>query len=211
MIFTIPCDGIQLQAHLREPEGYTRGSVVLCHPHPVYGGTMDNKVIFRVSKTIAQAGFAALRFNFRGAGKSSGMYDHGLGEKDDVAAAIDWVWKRYPGKPIAVLGYSFGAWVGLQVGCRDSRVNAVVGIGLPLDLYDFEYLVDYSNPSLYIVGTEDEFCSRENLDDLARRLSSVSRIERLQNADHFFSDRIEEVQKIIESFFSDLLQNRALL
>ena len=209
MYLTIPAGSIELESHLREPEGEPEGAVVLCHPHPVYGGTMDNRVVYRAGKAAARAGFAALRFNFRGVGKSTGQYDQGLGEKEDVAAAIQWLENRYPGKPLFVLGYSFGAWVGLQVGCPDPRIRAIVGIGLPLDMYDFEFLIDYPNPSLYIVGTQDEFCSPMNLENLIRRLPFASRVHRIPGADHFFTENIETVESLIEQFFRGLLPDRA--
>jgi alpha/beta superfamily hydrolase len=208
MTFMISAGSVELESHLREPEGEPRGAAVFCHPHPVYGGTMDNRIVFRAGKAAARAGFAALRFNFRGAGKSTGQYDNGLGEMEDVAAAIDWIENRYPGKPLAVFGYSFGAWVGLQVGCRDPRVRAVVGIGLPLDLYDFEFLVDYPNPSLYIIGAQDEFASPVNQQELARRLPPGSRFDRIQDADHFFADHIDDVVNLIERFFGELEPDR---
>jgi alpha/beta superfamily hydrolase len=203
MPLMISAGAVTLEAHLREPEGEVRGAVVLCHPHPVYGGTMDNRIIYRASKVAAKEGFAALRFNFRGAGHSSGQYDQGLGEMEDVAAIIDWIENKYPGKPLALAGYSFGAWVGLRVGCSDPRIRAMVGIGLPLDLYDFDYLVDYSNPSLYIVGSGDEFCSGANLERLAALLPPASKVLRIQGADHFFTGRIEEVEGAIGRFLSD--------
>jgi alpha/beta superfamily hydrolase len=208
MEFKISAGDIELQAHLREPEGEVQGKVVVCHPHPVYGGTMDNRIVYRAARSAARVGFAALRFNFRGVGESSGQYDHGLGEREDAAAAIEWIDRKYPGKPCAVVGYSFGAWVGLLVGSGDSRISAMVGIGLPLDLYNFDYLVDYSNPTLYIVGTGDEFCSQEKLDDLQARLPPSSKIALIRDADHFFSEHIEELEMIIENFFREWINHQ---
>jgi alpha/beta superfamily hydrolase len=204
MFLTIPAGEVELQAHLRVPEGELCGAVALCHPHPLYGGTMDNRVVYRAAKSAAGSGFAALRFNFRGVGGSTGTYDQGLGEQRDVSAAIDWMEAEYPQKPLFVLGYSFGAWVGLKVGCRDPRIRGLVGIGLSLDLYDFDYLVDYPGPSLYIIGTRDAFCSGEKLDGLSLRLNRFSKIEKIQDADHFFSGHMEEVEMFIEDFFRRL-------
>jgi uncharacterized protein len=200
----IPGSNIQLEAQLRAPEGPLRGAVVLCHPHPVYGGTMDNRVVYRTAKAAVEAGFAALRFNFRGAGKSDGQFDQGIGEKEDVAAALDWLGKQHPDAPLALIGYSFGAWVGLQIACSSPRVQAVVGIGLPLNLFELDYLTEYKKPALYIVGTQDEFCSQGKLDDLARRLPKTSIVRRVQDADHYFTDHIEIVQSIISEFFTNL-------
>jgi hypothetical protein len=211
MFLTLPAGDVELKAHLRVPEGELLGAVVLCHPHPVYGGTMDNRVVYRAAKAAVRAGYAALRFNFRGAGGSTGRYDRGLGEQQDVSAAIDWMEREYPQKRLFVLGYSFGAWVGLQVGSRDARIRGLVGIGLPLDLYNFDFLVDYSGPSLYIIGTRDTFCSPENLGDLGLRLHRLSRIERIQDADHFFSGQVEKVEMLIEDFFRKIPFDRSTL
>jgi uncharacterized protein len=200
----IPANTVQLEARLKEPKGNLRGAVVICHPHPQYGGTMDNRVVYRAGKAVVEAGFAALRFNFRGAGNSTGQFDQGLGEKDDVAAALDWMGTQYPDAPLALIGYSFGAWVGLQVACFSERVQAAVGIGLPLDLFDLDCLAEYKKPALYIVGTQDEFCSLENLDKFARRLPESSTLRRIQDADHYFTNHIEVVQKLIAEFFTNL-------
>ena len=123
MGFKIRGDGVELEAILREPEVRPLlGAAVLCHPHPVYGGTMDNRVVYRAGKAVMEAGLAALRFNFRGVGASTGSYDHGEGEKDDASAAIDYLSAKYSGLPLVLVGFSFGAWVGLQAGCQDPRI-----------------------------------------------------------------------------------------
>ncbi len=204
----IPAGSIQLEANLREPKDSLRGGVVVCHPHPVYGGTMDNRIVYRTAKSAAAAGFAALRFNFRGVGQSTGGFDHGLGEKDDVAAAVRWMDDKYPNLPLALAGYSFGAWVGLQVGCREPRIMALAGLGLPLDLYNMDFLAEISKPSLYIVGTEDEFCSRESLTRLGSRLPAASSLQLIEGADHFFSEQTEIVEKLVFEFFDRLLPDR---
>ncbi len=200
MTLFIDGHGVRLEAILREPRGQVRGAAVLCHPHPAYGGTMDNRVIFRAATAVQAAHLAALRFNFRGAGASSGTYDEGIGEKDDVAAAINWLEKRCPGLPMALVGFSFGAWVGLQVACSDSRIKALIGLGLPLNFYDFEFLADNDRPALFIVGNRDEFCPMEKLDFLERLLPSTSEVRRVEGADHFFASELEQVQALIADF-----------
>jgi alpha/beta superfamily hydrolase len=197
----IPGNTVQLEAQLKQPQGKPRGAVVLCHPHPLYGGTMDNRVVYRAAKAAVDAGFASLRFNFRGVGNSTGQYDQGMGEKEDVAAALEWLGMQYPDSQLGLIGYSFGAWVGLQIACDSQRVQTIVGIGLPLNLYSLDYLTEYKKPALYIVGTEDEFCSQENLDKLAKRLPNSSSVSRIKDADHFFTDHIEIVQNLITDFF----------
>jgi len=164
---------------------------------------MDNRVVYRASKAAAAAGFAALRFNFRGAGRSTGQFDQGLGENEDAAAAIRWLETRYPNLDLAVIGYSFGAWVGLSAGYSVPRVKALIGLGLPLNMYDFEFLTTCLKPALYIVGTLDEFCSRENLDRFASRLPGTASVRRVEGSDHFFNGHIETVQNLIAGFFEE--------
>jgi uncharacterized protein len=200
----IPAGPVELEAQLREPKEDLRGAAVVCHPHPVYGGTMDNRVVYRSAKAAAEAGFAALRFNFRGVGRSTGQFDQGIGEKEDAAAAIRWLENQYPSLDLAMIGYSFGAWVGLEAGYSARRIKALVGLGLPLDLYDFAFLLSNSKPALYIIGTRDEFCSPDNLDRFASRLPSTSYLHRIDGSDHFFTGHVEAVEKLIANFFRQL-------
>jgi alpha/beta superfamily hydrolase len=200
----IPAGSINLEAQLRQSQGLPRGAAVVCHPHPLYGGTMDNRVVYRAAKAIAEAGWAALRFNFRGVGGSGGQYDQGMGEKQDVAAALDWIENQYPGFPLGLIGYSFGAWVGLPVACSSPRVRIMAGIGLPLNLFSLDCLTACPKPALYIVGTRDEFCSMENLHKLAARLPSTAIVHRIPGADHFFTNHIDIVQNLIFNFFKNL-------
>jgi alpha/beta superfamily hydrolase len=169
---------------------------------------MDTRVVYRAAKAVTAAGYAALRFNFRGVGKSTGQFDQGIGEKEDVIAAVDWLEKKYPGRHLALVGYSFGAWVGLQIGCTDPRIKALVGLGLPLDLYSMDFLIQNSRPALYIVGTGDEFCSPANLDLLSRRLPATSQVRRIEGGDHFFDGYVEAVESLITGFFEKLEPDR---
>jgi uncharacterized protein len=208
MSFLITGESVQLEAMLRQPKEAPRGAVVVCHPHPVYGGTMDNRIVYRAAKAAAEAGFAALRFNFRGVGQSAGQFDQGIGEMEDAATAIRWIENKYPALPLALIGYSFGAWVGLQVGHQTPGVKALVGLAPPLDLYNFEFLSGNPKPSLYIIGTRDEFCSKENIDRLERRLPAASTLHRIEDADHFFADHLEKMEGLITDFFRTLHPNR---
>jgi len=208
MSFMIPAESVQLEAQLREPADPLRGAAVVCHPHPVYGGTMHNRVVYHAAKAAAKSGFAALRFNFRGVGRSTGRFDQGMGEKQDVSAAVRWLAARHPSLPLGLIGYSFGAWVGLEVGCSQPRIAALVGLALPLDLYDFEFLIGNSKPALYIVGTRDEFCSQENLDRLERRLPATSALRRIEGAEHFFAGHLEIIESLVAGFFKTLPSGR---
>lgn len=201
----IPARSVQLEAVLREPRDLPlHGAVVLCHPHPVYGGTMDNRVVFRAGKAVMEAGYAALRFNFRGVGASTGSFDEGIGEKDDVASVLDWLEQKYPGMPLALIGFSFGAWVGLQVGCAHPRIQALAGLGLPLNFYDFDFLIENLKPALFVAGTQDEFCPRGRMQRLARRLPPASKVQLIEGADHFFARELDQVQALITDFFRGL-------
>jgi uncharacterized protein len=205
MSLIIPGRGVKLEAVLRKPERkFPRGAAVICHPHPVYGGTMNNRVVFRAGKAAVDAGLAALRFNFRGVSASTGEFENGVGEHQDVSAAVDWLQAQFPGLPIVLIGFSFGAWVGLQVADRDPRIVAMVGLGLPLDHYDFDFLTENVKPALFISGTTDEFCPRDKMDSLARRLPPYSDVRWIEGADHFFGHYIDQVQSLISEFLREL-------
>ncbi|MGA2261061.1 MAG: alpha/beta fold hydrolase [Acidobacteriota bacterium] len=192
---------VELEAVLWEPRRESpRAAALMCHPHPLSGGTMNNRVIYRAAKGAAEAGLAALRFNFRGVGASSGAYDKGLGERKDAAALVDWLQQRYPGLPLALVGFSFGAWVGLQVGCHDPRIQALIGLGLPLNSYDFDFLAENAKPALLITGTRDEFCPRDKMELLARRLPQTSDARWVEGADHFFTHQADQVQSLVKEF-----------
>ena len=132
----------RLEAILWKPQGVARPpmAVVLCHPHPLFGGTMHNKVIYQTAKSLDALGLAVLRFNFRGAGTSAGVHDRGRGEQGDVRAALDFLANEFPGVPLLLAGFSFGCWVGLRVGCEDKRVAELIGLGTPVNSSDFTYL-----------------------------------------------------------------------
>jgi len=165
---------------------------------------MDSRVIFRAGKAAMEAGFAALRFNFRGVGASTGSFDEGIGEKEDVGFVIDWLEKKYPGIPLALLGFSFGAWVGLQAACADPRIQAIAGLGLPLNFYDFDFLIENRKPALFIAGTQDEFCPRDRMERFTRRLPPTSKVLLVEGADHFFARELDQVQSLITDFLCEV-------
>lgn len=192
---------VNLEAVLWEPKQRPpRGAALLCHPHPLYGGTMNNRVIFRAAKGALDAGLAVLRFNFRGVGKSSGAYANGAGELKDAVFLLDWLQLRHPALPLAVVGFSFGAWVGLRAGCHDPRVTALVGLGVPVQTYDFDFLVENLKPARYIIGTRDEYCPRDRMEDLERHLPQSSAVTWVEGADHFFSDCVDVVRNLTGEF-----------
>jgi uncharacterized protein len=177
-----------------------RRVALVCHPHPLFGGTMHNKVVFRVAKALHALGFPVLRFNFRGAGLSEGVHDDGRGERSDVIAALDYLAKEFPDRPILLSGFSFGAWVGLRAGCEDSRVTELIGLGLPVNNSDVSYLRSCAKPKLLIQGTNDQFGSREKLQALYETLKGPKKLVFVDGADHFFTDKLDQVTAAINKW-----------
>jgi len=178
---------------------------LVCHPHPLYGGTLHNKVVFRAAKAAFGLGLPTLRFNFRGAGQSAGTHAGGIGEQDDVRAALDHLGKRFPGLPVCLMGFSFGAAVGLAVGATDPRVSTLVGLGVPVGSGDFSFLFDVRKPKLIIQGTNDEFGPRATVETLYESLPEPKQIHWVQNADHFFAGKLDEVQEAIRQFLAPIV------
>jgi uncharacterized protein len=175
-------------------------AAVVCHPHPLFGGTMHNKVVYQAAKTLHRRGVPVLRFNFRGAGISEGQHDKGRGERQDVRAALDYLAKEFPGLRILLAGFSFGAWVGLQVGCADERVTDVIGLGIPVDSSDLTYLRDCAKPKLFVQGANDQFGSRTNVEKLYSELAEPKKLVFVENADHFFTGHLSEMAGAIDQW-----------
>lgn len=175
-------------------------AALVCHPHPLYGGTMHNKVVYQTAKAIHQLGAPVLRFNFRGAGMSAGEHDRGVGERDDVRAALDYLAAEFPGKPVVLAGFSFGSYVGLRVGCEDARVTRLIALGLPVDNVDASFLRGCGKPKLFIQGGNDQFGSRANLEALFASLPEPKRLVFIGGADHFFEGHLEELAPVIHEW-----------
>jgi alpha/beta superfamily hydrolase len=164
-------------------------AALVTHPHPLFGGTMHNKVVYNAMKAFAAFGLPVLRFNFRGTGLSEGSHDHGRGEVDDVRAALDYLAVEYD-KPILFAGFSFGSYVGLRATCGDDRVAGQVGLGLPVSAagrsYTYEFLGGCARPKLFISGDHDEFCSTAALDEVLKTAPQPWDRFIVPGADHFF-------------------------
>ncbi|MGA2475222.1 MAG: alpha/beta fold hydrolase [Terriglobia bacterium] len=190
-----------------DPQGKPRFAAVVCHPHPLHGGTMHNKVVFRAAKAAWQAGLPALRFNFRGVGKSTGSFSEGIGEREDVTAALNYLGTRFPAVPVCLIGFSFGASVGLRVGANDPRVVALVGLGVPVSSTNMDFLRGVLKPKLIIQGTRDQFGLRAQVESFYGLLAEPKQLYWVQNADHFFTGKLEEVQRALREFLrSKLIQ-----
>lgn len=185
----IPSDSIQLEGLLSVQEALSvKGGVVLCHPHPQYGGDMDSPVITTAAEAASDEGFFTLRFNFRGVGESEGSYGDGVGERKDVEAAIDYLYsiQKDSRVPLILLGYSFGAWIGFSAAVHDGRIKGMVAIAPPLELYDFGFLKGCRKGKLVIAGNRDFFCPTTQLEKWYQQLEEPKSLALIQGADHFF-------------------------
>ena len=182
-----------------------KAAAIICHPHPLYGGTLHNRVVYRAAKAALQAGLPALRFNFRGVDKSEGEFADGLGERADARAALEYLSGRFPGIPIVIMGFSFGAWVGLTVGAVDGRVQALVGLGLPTGSADWTCLRSAAKPLLIVQGTGDIFGPRAEIEALFSTLPEPKRLRWIEGTDHFFGTKLDEVQRVVRSFLQDFV------
>ncbi len=199
-----------LEALLEFDQDSTPGaSAVVCHPHPLYGGTMHNKVVFRIAKATLSLGMPTLRFNFRGVGKSAGSYDSGRGERDDVAAALDFLRARFPERPIILAGFSFGSWVGLAAGAQDPDVRALVGVGLPVGSLPFAFLLGVKKPKLIVQATADQYGPRKKIQALFDSLDEPKRLHWVEGVDHFFEGKLEEVQNTVAEFLPEWFEAKS--
>jgi alpha/beta superfamily hydrolase len=187
-----------------DSQATARHVALVCHPHPLYGGTMHNKVVFRAAKAALHLGLPTLRFNFRGAGKSAGTFTGGDGEREDVRAALDHLAAHFPGLPVCLMGFSFGSWVGLAVGATDARVSTLVGLGVPVNMSNFDFLRDVRKPKLILQGTRDEFGSVVQVSELYDSLAEPKQIHWIQDADHFFAGKLDEVLEALRQFLQPL-------
>ncbi|HMD33138.1 MAG TPA: alpha/beta fold hydrolase [Candidatus Acidoferrales bacterium] len=172
-------------------------TALVCHPHPLFGGTMHNKVAFQAAKSLQRAGMPVLRFNFRGAGTSEGAHDRGRGERGDVRAALDFLAAEFPGLPVVLAGFSFGSWVGLRVGAEDARVSHLIGLGIPVNDSDFSYLNECVKPKLFVVGGRDQFAARERVESVVASFPEPKRLVFVEDADHFFTGKLDHLDRAI--------------
>jgi hypothetical protein len=199
----------RLEALLNTGAEHATHTALVCHPHPLFGGTLHNKVVFHTMKALNNFGYPVLRFNFRAAGLSQGEHDHGNGELEDVRTALDWLDHEFH-LPLICAGFSFGAAVGLRVGCPDARVRAVIGLGLPVDaigdrVYDLEFLRHCTKPKLFVSGDRDQFGPRAKLERLVEALPEPKKLVIVEGADHFFEGRLRELREAIEMWVREVL------
>jgi len=189
----IPVAHGELEAILKEPAAPV-AAAVLCHPHPLGGGTMNNNVVYRAAKALGDAGVAVLRFNFRGVGASTGRHDGGPGEEEDALAALDVLAQRHPELPLWMAGFSFGARVGLTVGARDARVAKLLGIGLALRMFDYSFLDASAKPKAIVQASEDEYGPRAEVEAAFARMAAPKHLAIVDGATHLYPQHLAELE-----------------
>jgi len=189
----------RLEALVEEPEdGAAHSAVLVCHPHPLYGGTMHNKVVFRIARGLRRAGLVVLRFNFRGVGRSQGEYAQIAGEIEDARAALGWLRQRYQGLPFALAGFSFGAQVITRLGCALEGARFLMAVGHPTERGN-DYLKDCPVPKIFVQSTHDEFGPRPQLETLYAKLVQPKQLIWVEAADHFFAGGLDELEQAVKS------------
>jgi uncharacterized protein len=193
----------RLEAIYRPKSNQAERVALVLHPHPLHGGTMHNKVVFRAAKALNECGFETLRFNFRGVGLSTGEFDEGRGECADAQVALDYLLNSQPNaREVIIAGFSFGSMVGLRVGCSDERVDRLIAIGAPARMGNLDFLSSCAKPKIFIHGTADDIAPLAPLEEFLATLPADSdfKIERIAGAGHFFDNHAGELMQTIKSF-----------
>jgi hypothetical protein len=202
----------RLEALLNAGSPTAKYAALVCHPHPLFGGTLHNKVVFHAMKALNSFGFPVLRFNFRGTGLSEGEHASGIGELEDVRTAIAWLEREFS-LPIIFAGFSFGAAVGLRAACDDLRIRALIGLGVPVipvptndgepRNYDYECLRGSPKPKLFISGARDKFAPPGTLEALVGSFAEPKKLVRIEAGDHFFEGRLREMRDTMETWVKE--------
>ena len=188
----------KLEALLEEPEdGEPRHAVLVCHPHPQFGGTMHNKVVYRIARGLRRAGSVVLRFNYRGVNLSEGQYANGIGETEDASAALAVLRSRYPELPFSLAGFSFGSRIILKLGCETPGVSYLIAAGFPANRIEAPSLGHCPVPKTFIVSTHDEFCAVPAMEAYFAALDEPKELIWIEAPDHFFSGALDEFEEAI--------------
>jgi uncharacterized protein len=202
----------RLEALLNAGSANATHAAVVCHPHPLYGGTLHNKVVFHTMKALNSFGFPVLRFNFRGTALSDGEHANGIGEVEDVRTALDWLENEFA-LPVIFAGFSFGAAIGLRAAYADDRVKVLIALGLPAvaietRIYDLEFLRTCTKPKLFVSGSRDQFGPPGKLEALVETFADPKKLVRIEAGDHFFEGRLREMRETIEAWLRELLDSK---
>ena len=188
----------KLECLLEEPEeAAPREACLVCHPHPLYGGSMHNKVVYRMARALRRSGSVVLRFNFRGVGRSEGSHDNGIGELEDARLLLDWLRSRYPELPFSTAGFSFGSRIAARLGCSLNDTKRAILVGFPTSKGDFEYLKTCRVPKVVIQSTNDEHGPRPELESLYASFAEPKQIYWIEAGDHFFRDALDALEEAI--------------
>jgi hypothetical protein len=212
VIFTGPAG--RLEGRFHSAKNPTAPLALVLHPHPLYGGSMNNKLVYQIFQIFAQRGFSVLRFNFRGVGRSQGAFDSGLGEMSDAAAALDWLQTHHPAAPGCwIAGFSFGAWIAMQLLMRRPEIAGFIAVAPPANMYDFTFLAPCPSSGLIVHGTADQVVPEAAAAKLADRLASQKGITvdyvRLPGANHFFDTARAELAAAVETYLDRRLAAKA--
>lgn len=201
----------RLEGRYSGPPDDTSPIALVLHPHPQYGGTMNNKVVYNLYQSFVQRDFAVLRFNFRGVGRSQGEYDGGTGELSDAAAALDWLQSfNANARACWIAGYSFGAWISMQLLMRRPEISGFISVSPPANMFDFTFLAPCPASGLIVHGSRDETVPEEDVSNLANRLKQQRGIEidyrKIPGATHFYEDKHDRLIKEVGSYLDDALK-----
>ena len=205
---SFPSGELSLEGILAIPQGAGPfPAVIVCHPHPLYGGSMDNNVVYSLSEALIQASLASFKFNFRGVGGSQGEFGQGIGEQEDVEAAISFIntVKKVDSKRIGLAGYSAGAGFALPVGLNDVRIKALAAVSPPLPMFDFDFLKDCPKPKLFISGSRDNFTPADQFLEFCQSLPEPKEYESIEGADPFWWGYETRLAAKVTAFFTKVL------
>jgi alpha/beta superfamily hydrolase len=205
---TFPSGGLLLEGIVAKPQGAGPfPAVIVCHPHPLYGGSMDNNVVDSLCQTLTKASFVSFKFNFRGVGASQGQFGEGIGEQADVDAAISFISRLEQIDPdrIALVGYSAGAGFGLPLGCSDSRIKALAAVSPPFNMFDFDFLKGCPKPKLLVLGSRDNYTPADRFLEFCRNLADPRQYEIIEGADHFWWEHESGLATRVTAFFFKVL------
>jgi len=187
----------RLEALLEEPDDSPREAALVCHPHPKYGGTMHNKVVYRVARGLRTAGAVVLRFNYRGVNLSEGEYDHGEGELEDARVALEYLRSRYPDLPFTLAGFSFGSRIVLRLACSGVGARRVIAVGFPTALHKIEGLETCTVPRIFVHSTHDQYGSVAEIESLVASLPEPKKLVLVEAEDHFFAKGLDQLEQEI--------------
>ena len=186
----------RLEALLEEPEdGAPKEAALVCHPHPQHGGTMHNKVVYRIARGLRSTGAVVLRFNYRGVNRSEGEYAHGEGELEDARTALGYLRGRFPDLPFTLAGFSFGSRIALRLGCQEAPARRVIAVGFPTAYKNNSYLEACTIPKIFIQSSRDQYGPLAELEPLVAALPEPRKLIVVEAGDHFFAGALEELER----------------